>query len=79
MKEIMLKTVAVCVAASSFGLGTYVIGSGAKSIASDSVVTLVSDMEARRLAVEKSLRDAEEGSETIVQSLRKFGGLRLPK
>lgn len=79
MKEMMSKTVAACLAVIAMASGTYVIGSGVKSIASESVVSMVSEMEARRLAIEKSITEAEEGSESLVQSLKKFGRITLPK
>lgn len=79
MKETFFRTMAACVAIAVLGGAGYVVGSGITSISESSIRAVVSNIETQRLALQRAEDAIESTSETLLQGLRRFGGLKTPK
>jgi len=75
MKDSFQKSLAVCAAAGILGSGTYVVYSGAESIASTKIVSV---MEQRRMLEDKILRDSDAEVD-LAETARKVLGKALGK
>lgn len=76
MKEMFVKTVVACLALGTIWVGTQTFGRGALVFLDERIQSVLALREAQTAA---SKAAEETTAETIVEGLKRFGGIKLPK